>query len=98
MLVGIYPDDTGEQVPDPLRLVHIDVDAYQSASEVLEHVCPRLSVGGIVVFDDYGFASCPGVTRLVDEQRAVPGRLVVQNLNGHAVLIKQPAPEPVPAA
>jgi O-methyltransferase len=90
VLTGIYPEETAAGVVEEhLRLVHIDVDVYGSAREVLEHVWPQLSVGGVVVFDDYGFASCPGVTRLVDEQREIPGRLVIQNLNGHGILIKQ---------
>lgn len=93
LLAGIFPDDTGAQIAEPeLRLVHLDVDIYASAREILEHVWPRLAPGGVVVFDDYGFASTPGIARLVDEQRPVPGRLVVHNLNGHAVLLKQPTP------
>jgi O-methyltransferase len=92
LLVGVFPDDTAAATQDAtLRLCHIDVDVYESAASILEWVWPRLPVGGVVVFDDYGFASCPGVTRLVDEQRSVPGRLVIHNLNGHGVLVKQAA-------
>ena len=40
---------------------HIDVDVYQSAKDVLDWAWPRLSPGGVVVFDDYGFPACPGV-------------------------------------
>jgi O-methyltransferase len=29
--------------------------------------CPRLVRGAVVVFDDYGFYGCEGVTRMVDE-------------------------------
>ena len=28
---------------------------------------PRLSPGGILVCDDYGFTTCPGATRAIDE-------------------------------
>jgi O-methyltransferase len=92
LLVGIFPEDTGARVQDDtFRLCHLDVDVEESARDILEWVWPRLSVGGVVVFDDYGFASCPGITRLVDEQRSVPGRLVVHNLNGHGILVKQVA-------
>lgn len=89
LLAGIFPDETGAAIADrTFRFCHIDVDVYESARGVLEWVWPRLAVGGVVVFDDYGFATCPGVTRLVDEQRDVPSRLVLHNLNGHAVMTK----------
>jgi O-methyltransferase len=55
---------------------------------VLDWVWPRLNTGGIVVFDDFGFASCRGIRDLVEEQRGAPDRFVVHNLNGHGLLIK----------
>lgn len=89
VLTGIFPEETGDAVTAAaIRLCHIDVDVYASARDVLAWVWPRLPVGGVVVFDDYGFASCPGVTRLVDEQRPLADRLVVHNLNGHGLLVK----------
>ncbi len=89
-LQGIFPDETGEGVVDEqVRLCHIDVDVYQSAKDVLEWVWPRLSVNGVVVFDDYGFPACPGVTQLVNEQRMLADRLVLHNLNGHGLVVKR---------
>ena len=46
---------------------HIDLDLYQSILDCLAFLYPRLSSGGVVVFDDYGFPSCPGARRAVDE-------------------------------
>jgi O-methyltransferase len=90
LLEGIFPDDTADRVADrTFRLVHIDVDVYQSARDVLDWTWRRLSPGGVVVFDDYGFPATPGVTQLVDEQRRLDDRLVVHNLNGHGVVIKR---------
>lgn len=92
-LQGIFPDDTAAQVEaEAFRLVHIDVDVYQSALDVLEWAWPKLSTNGVVVFDDYGCPATPGVTQLVDEQRGRSDRMVVHNLNGHALLVKR-APE-----
>jgi O-methyltransferase len=88
ILNGVFPDQTGHLCSDSLRIVHIDVDVYQSRKDVLDWVWPRLVRGGIVVFDDYGFQSCPGITKLVDEQRSQADRTVLQNLNGHGILIK----------
>lgn len=50
-----------------VAMAHIDVDIYRSILDSLEFIWPRLSTGGFVVFDDYGFASCPGARLAVDE-------------------------------
>lgn len=91
LLQGIFPDDTAHRIPEDqrFRLCHCDVDVYQSALDVLEWVWPRLEPGGMVVFDDYGFPACPGVTKLVDEQRMRADRLVLHNLNGHGIVVKR---------
>jgi O-methyltransferase len=89
ILEGIFPDDTGHLLSGRLfRFCHIDVDVYDSAKDILNWVWPRLVPGGMVVYDDYGFYSCVGITRLVNEERVKPDRLVIHNLNGHAVVIK----------
>jgi hypothetical protein len=58
-----------------------------SAKDIVNWTWPRLVPGGIIVYDDYGFHSCVGITRFVNEERDKPDRLVVHNLNGHAVVI-----------
>jgi len=89
LLTGIFPDDTADQVADRrFSLCHIDVDVYDSALHILEWVWPRMPVGGLVVFDDYGFSSCTGVTKLVNDRMDRPGALTLHNLNGHAVIVK----------
>jgi O-methyltransferase len=90
LMQGVFPDDTGAAIADrQFRLCHIDVDVYQSASDVFDWAWGRLSPSGVVVFDDYGFPACPGVTRFVDEQRGRSDRLVVHNLNGHGIVVKR---------
>jgi O-methyltransferase len=91
LLTGIFPEATGDAVADRrFRLVHIDVDVYQSAKDVLEWAWPRLVVGGIVVWDDYGAFECEGVATLgrsLFDAKMSFARLV-HNVNGHLVLIK----------
>lgn len=45
---------------------------------------------GLIVYDDYGFEMCPGITRLVDEPMGMSDRTIFHNLNGHAVVLKLP--------
>jgi O-methyltransferase len=86
---GIFPEETGVELEScQFRFCHIDVDVYQSGKDILEWVWPRIPAGGVVVFDDFGFASCAGITQLVHEEEQLPDRVCVQNLNGHAVFIK----------
>lgn len=90
VLVGVFPEETGSMVENRrFRFCHVDVDVYQSAADVVEWIWPRLVTGGIIVFDDYGFKGCEGVTRFVNEQRLKPDRLIFHNLNGHAVAVKR---------
>ncbi len=89
ILEGIFPEETGRFVEGELfRLCHIDVDVYQSARDAAEWLWPRVVRGGVIVYDDYGSEGCSGITRHVDEQASRPDRLVLYNLNGHAVVVK----------
>lgn len=90
ILQGIFPDETAGAI-DPgtkFRFCHIDVDVYESARDVTEWIWERLANGGVIVYDDFGFYGCNGITRLVEEQVSRPGRIVLHNLNGHAVVVK----------
>jgi O-methyltransferase len=90
LLQGVFPEETADRIPArTFRLCHCDVDVYESARGVLEWIWPRLAAGAVVVFDDYGFPACPGVTKLVDEQRMRDDRLVLHNLNGHGLIVKR---------
>lgn len=89
ILEGIFPDETLRFVEqESFRFCHIDVDVYQSAKEIVEWIWPKLSIGGMIVYDDYGFIDCDGITEHVEEQRSSSDRLLMYNLNGHAVIVK----------
>lgn len=89
LLPGVFPEETGSSIRGKLALLHCDVDVYSSAKGVVEWGIPLLSQGGAIVFDDYGFSGCEGVTRLVNELRADSQFHFIHNLNGHAILIKK---------
>jgi O-methyltransferase len=89
LLEGIFPEETGGVIADRrFCFCHVDVDVYQSARDTVEWVWPRIPVGGVVVYDDYGFYGCEGVTALGREDRLREDRVFVHNLNGHGILVK----------
>ncbi|WP_432735767.1 TylF/MycF/NovP-related O-methyltransferase [Maridesulfovibrio sp. FT414] len=89
VLQGIFPEQTCELVSAPLKLAHIDVDVYDSARDAFAWIWPRLVCSGVVVFDDYGFASCKGVTQFVNEIAGRNDATFIYNLTGQAILIKR---------
>ena len=64
---GWIPERFTDVADARFAFVHIDVDLYQPTYDSLEFFYPRMAPGGLIVCDDYGFASCPGATRAFDE-------------------------------
>jgi O-methyltransferase len=90
ILKGVFPDETQEFVKDEkFSFCHVDVDVYQSAKDTVEWIWKRMPIGGIIVFDDYGFSGCNGITKFVDEERYKKDRIIIHNLNGHGIIIKK---------
>ncbi len=88
-LIGEFPKDSSNELTSAkLSMVHIDVDVYSSAKGVWDWVQAYLGPGSIVVFDDYGFISCSGVTKFVNEIKDISNYHFTHNLNGHAIFIK----------
>jgi len=89
ILEGVFPDETAHRILEPILFLHCDVDAYRSARDVVEWTLPRLSAGGVIVLDDYGFFGCEGVTAYGNELRARHDLLFLHNLNGHGIFVKR---------
>ena len=64
---GFIPETFIGLESEKIAFAHIDVDIYQSIIDCLNFIWPKLSLGGFIVFDDYGFPSCPGARVAVDE-------------------------------
>ena len=63
-----YFSDTLPQHPDlRFSFCHVDADLYTSIKECIDYILPRLSVGGVIVFDDYGFKIVPGAKAVIEE-------------------------------
>jgi O-methyltransferase len=90
IMKGIFPEEVNfasqAAIPD-IKLCHIDVDTYSSAKDVFEYIWPYMVKGGAVVFDDYGFWGCEGVTKLCNEI-SLKDACFIHNVNGHALFIK----------
>ena len=82
--------ETAPLIPGEHRfgLVHIDVDVYPITKFCLEWFAPRVVRGGTIVVDDYGFTTCLGARKAVDDfVRATPRFRMLHLITGQAVLI-----------
>jgi O-methyltransferase len=64
---GLIPETLAPYSGRTFCFVHVDLDIYAPIRSACEFFYPRLEPGGIMLFDDYGFPSCPGARLAVDE-------------------------------
>ena len=70
-LEGWFRDTLPGAPIESLALIRLDGDLYESTTDALTALYPKLSPGGVVIVDDYGaFEPC---RRAVDEYRAAYG-------------------------
>lgn len=88
LLKGWIPERFSEVAGRRFSLVHIDVDLYEPTRDAARFFYPLLSEGGMIVCDDYGFESCPGARRAMDEVATEFDRCVVHLTTGQGLIFK----------
>lgn len=89
--VVVRAGDVFETVPahdvDALAFAHLDLNASAPTVHVLEHVFPRMSPGGVVVFDDYGWDRYEDQRAAIDAYFASRPEEVVALPTGQAFVV-----------
>jgi len=67
LIEGFLPETLEDIEFNSVAFIHFDLDLYSSTISTLEYLYPKLIIGGIALFDDYGFSTSPGVTQAVNE-------------------------------
>ena len=65
LIPGLVQDTIPATAPEQIALLRLDTDWYESTKVELEVLFPRLSPGGVLIVDDYGFTE--GARKAVDE-------------------------------
>lgn len=87
---GLIPETFANSSISSISLAHVDVDIFQSVLDCCEFIFPRLTAGGFLVFDDYGFPSCPGARTAVDQFFCGKQENPIVLPTGQAVVVKAP--------
>jgi|SRR5215813_11864985 len=84
---GWIPERFSEVADQRFSFLHVDVDIYQPTLDTIAFFYPRMSKGGIILSDDYGFASCPGAREAIDQFFADKPEPVIDFPTGQALVI-----------
>ncbi|PHS68921.1 MAG: methyltransferase [Methylophaga sp.] len=57
IIKGIVPQSFENTVPDKIAYLHIDMNSEAAEMMALDHLFDRVSPGGLIVLDDYGWIS-----------------------------------------
>ena len=75
------------RAPAEISILRLDTDWYESTKHELDHLYPRLSPGGVVLFDDYGYWE--GAREAVDEFLDATGeRLLLHRMASGRLAVK----------
>lgn len=85
---GFIPDTFAGCEIEHIAFAHVDVDIFQSVLDCCDFIYPRLLSGGVLVFDNYGFPSCPGARTAVDRFFADKPEIPIVLPTGQAIVIK----------
>jgi O-methyltransferase len=67
MHVGYIPQTFQGLNIESVVWAHVDLDLYHPIRAAIDYLYPRIVPGGFLIFDDYGFPSCPGARQAVDD-------------------------------
>jgi hypothetical protein len=86
---GRFQDTCNQVASRQFHFIHLDVDIYKPTLFSLNFFDERLVTGGVIVIDDYGFRTCPGVKQAVDEFKSTRNNYFsLHVLTGQCVLVK----------
>src|SRR5579872_2853966 len=89
---GSFEETVAQVHAQMFCFAHIDADLYASVLFASEFIFPRLSPGGVVVYDDYGFRTCAGAKAAVDEYFSAMAVRPIYLPTGQCVAIKTSPP------
>ncbi len=53
--------------PNEISYLHIDVNSAKTTNEILSFFYPRLVIGGVILFDDYGWTAYNETRKNIDK-------------------------------
>ena len=89
---GAVPDSFSQAVPDKIAYLHIDMNSAQAEVQALQHLFPRVSPGGMILLDDFGWL-CNLEQTLAEQQFfKLHNHPILELPTGQGLILKLPNP------
>lgn len=88
VIKGSVPESFAQGFPETIAFAHIDMNHPVAEAGALSQVLPRLSRGGAIVFDDYGWWSYSAQKAALDPIVASHGLEILELPTGQGLLLK----------
>ena len=85
---GIVPDSFAQAAPEKIAFLHLDLNSSKGEIAALDVLFDRVSPGGLVVFDDYGWSGYQAQQVAEDAFMRQRGHRILELPTGQGLLIK----------
>lgn len=89
---GAIPFIFAEVVPEKIAYLHVDLNSVKAELLALEHLYDRVTPGGIIIFDDYGWRAYRAQTAAESEFMRQRGVKILELPTGQGMVVKPPDP------
>ena len=89
---GWIPEKFQEVSGEKFCFVHLDVDLHEPTLRSLEFFYERMTPGGLILCDDYGFVTCPGARKAMDAFFSDKPEEVILLPTGQGLVVKRVPP------
>jgi len=86
---GVVPDVLHDVAPDQIAFLHLDMNSPRAEVGALEILFNRISPGGIIVFDDYGWKLFRQQKEAADHFMTARGQFICELPTGQGLMIKR---------
>jgi hypothetical protein len=87
---GAVPESFSQSCPERIAFIHIDMNSAKSEIAALDALWDRVTPGGAVVFDDYGWSGYAQQKVAEDAWMAARGYRILEIPTGQGLVIKKP--------
>ena len=88
IIKGRVPDTLVDTIPDQIAFAHIDMNHWVPETAALEMILPKMPIGAVIIFDDYGWYCYHSQKVALDPIANKYGQEILELPTGQGILIK----------